>query len=148
MEKTGGRVLYTEDDPDACELITFLLKQEGFEVVCARNTSEAIRLAQSEDFDLYLMDSWLPDGSGTDLTQKLREFDAQTPILFYSGAAYQADKDAARLAGAQGYVVKPASNDELITEVVRLVGASKVTKSEVIRPSIVTERNRIAGSLR
>lgn len=146
MDKTR-RVLYTDDDPDACDLISVVLKQEGFEVVCARNASEAIRLARSQDFDLYLMDSWLPDCSGTDLTRKLREFDAQTPVLFYSGAAYQADKEAARSAGAQGYIVKPASNQELIAEVVRLVAESKIAGPEVTRSGMFNERNRIAGSL-
>ncbi len=63
--------------------------------------------------------------SGIDLRKKLREFDSQTPILFYSGAAYERDKQQAFAAGAQGYLVKPVDNDELIEQVSRLTSAVK-----------------------
>ncbi len=68
----------------------------------------------------------MPGLSGTALTKKLREFDIKTPILFYSGAAYETDKEAARLSGAQGYLVKPAGGDRLTAEVVRLVAEAKI----------------------
>jgi len=63
--------------------------------------------------------------SGTELTEKFRQFDRITPVLFYSGAVYEADKEAARVSGAQGYLVKPATGEELIAEVVRLIAESK-----------------------
>jgi len=94
-------------------------------VVCTEDPSQAIQLAKSQAFDLYLVDSWMPGLSGAALTKKLREFDVKTPILFYSGAAYDADKEAARSSGAQGYLVKPAELDHLIEEVVRLIAESK-----------------------
>jgi FOG: CheY-like receiver len=47
----------------------------------------------------------------------LRKFDNDTPILFYSGAAYERDKQAALVAGAQGYLTKPADNEKLVEEV-------------------------------
>jgi DNA-binding response OmpR family regulator len=68
----------------------------------------------------------MPGLSGTDLCEALRKFDETTPILFYSGAAYEKDKEAARLAGAQGYLVKPADFDQLIAEVARLIAESKI----------------------
>lgn len=60
----------------------------------------------------------MPGLTGPQLTQKLREFDVRTPILFYSAAAFDYDKENARLAGAQGYLVKPSDSDHL-TEAVR-----------------------------
>ena len=69
----------------------------------------------------------MPGLSGTELTRKLREFDAETPILFYSAAAFESDKEAARLSGAQGYLVKPTTSEQLIAEVVRLIAESKST---------------------
>jgi CheY-like chemotaxis protein len=68
-------------------------------VVCTTSTGEAINFAKTEHFDLYLVDNWMPGISGPELTKKLRLFDIKTPILFYSGAAYDTDKEAARLAG-------------------------------------------------
>jgi DNA-binding response OmpR family regulator len=61
--------------------------------------------------------------------QKLREFDTWTPILFYSGAAFERDKQQAFAAGAQGYLVKPVGPDELIAEVNRIVSAASRTKA-------------------
>lgn len=59
--------------------------------------------------------------AGDLLCQKLRELDSTTPILFYSGAATEADKARAMASGAQGYVVKPAEPDELTAEIRRLL---------------------------
>ena len=61
--------------------------------------------------------------SGEELTRRIREFDQTTPILFYSGAAYDSDKQAAFHAGAQGYLTKPPDVDVLIDEVVRLIAS-------------------------
>jgi len=65
--------------------------------------------------------------SGVDLCKKIREFDPLTAVLFYSGAAYESDKQQAFTAGAQGYLVKPVDNDELIEEVFGLISAKCVT---------------------
>jgi DNA-binding response OmpR family regulator len=72
-------------------------------------------------FDLYLLDNWLPGMTGDDLCRKLCELDPITPVLFYSGAAYDSDKARAMAAGAQGYVVKPADPDVLVREISRLI---------------------------
>ena len=126
MQTPKGRILCTEDDVDTRELIDLILTQYGFEVVCTQNPDQAITLAKTQVFDLYLVDNWMPRLSGTELTKKLREFDIKTPVLFYSGAAYEADKKGARLSGAQGYLVKPAEADHLLAEVVRLIAESKI----------------------
>ncbi len=124
MQSTKGRILCTEDDVDTRELIDFVLTQYGYEVVCSNNV-QAVELAKTQKFDLYLVDNWMPGLSGTDLTEKLRQFDQNTPVLFYSGAAYEADREAARVSGAQGYLVKPADSDQLVAEVTRLIAESK-----------------------
>ena len=126
MPAPKARILCTEDDPDTRELIVWVLSDHGFEVTCTETAGHAVGLAKAQYFDLYLVDNWMPGLSGTELTEKLREFDVATPILFYSAAAYQTDKEAAHLAGAQGYLVKPAQNDELIAEVVRLIAGAKI----------------------
>jgi DNA-binding response OmpR family regulator len=123
---TKGRILCTEDDPDSRELIVWVLTDYGFDVSCSETSDHAIELAKAEHFDLYLLDSWMPGLSGTDLTKKLREFDLTTPVLFYSAAAFDSDKQVARLAGAKGYLVKPETNDILIAEIIRLIAESKI----------------------
>lgn len=129
MTTSKRRVLCTEDHEDTRDLIIFVLTQAGFETECADNAEAAIELAKANQFDLYLVDSWLPDVSGIGLCEALREFDKKTPILFYSGAGFEGDKEHARLVGAQGYLVKPVDGDRLAAEVSRLIEESKTTLS-------------------
>lgn len=70
------------------------------------------------------MDSWLPDGSGLDLCKRIREFDQGTPIVFYSAAAYEADRESALQCGAQAYLVKPSQTTELCSLVSLLIEKS------------------------
>ena len=106
-------------------MLIALLRQEGYDITCTDNAEQAISLAKTQPFDLFLVDTWLPDCSGVTLTKKIREFDNKTPVLFYSGAGYEADKQNARDAGAQGYVVKPSDPAELVSEVARLIAKPK-----------------------
>ena len=124
MPSPKGRILCTEDDTDTRDLLIFILRNEGYDVTCTDNTEQTISLAKSQTFDLYLVDSWLPGGSGVALTKKIREFDNKTPVLFYSAAAYDSDKQKARNAGAQGYLVKPIAPEVLLAEVSRLIESS------------------------
>ena len=80
MQPTKGRILCTEDDVDTRELIDFVLTQSGYEVVCSASNVQAIELAKTQNFDLYLVDNWMPGLSGTELTEKLRQFDLKTPV--------------------------------------------------------------------
>jgi two-component system, OmpR family, response regulator len=115
------RVLYIEDHEDTRELVTLVLEQRCFEVVTGATIESGIALAGSQQFDLYLLDSWLPDGSGLDLCRRIREFDKSTPILFYSAAAYEIDRDLAMRCGAQAYLIKPSQPSELCGLVTSLI---------------------------
>ena len=89
------RILYIEDHEDTRELVTLLLAQKSYKVITGSTIESGVALAGAEKFDLYLLDSWLPDGSGLDLCRRIRQFDQTTPILFYSAAAYANDHDMA-----------------------------------------------------
>jgi DNA-binding response OmpR family regulator len=111
--KESPRVLYIEDHEDTRELVTLVLEQRNYEVVTSSTIESGVALAGSQKFDLYLLDSWLPDGSGMDLCRQIRAFDPATPILFYSAAAYEIDREEALNSGAQAYLVKPSQPSEL-----------------------------------
>ena len=115
------RVLYIEDHEDTRELVTLVLEQKDYEVVTGSTIETGVALAGSQQFDLYLLDSWLPDGSGLDLCRQIREFDKATPILFYSAAAYEIDRDHALKCGAQAYLIKPSHPSELSNLVTSLI---------------------------
>ena len=115
------RVLYIEDHEDTRELVTLVLEQKSYEVVTGSTIKSGVALAGSQEFDLYLLDSWLPDGSGLELCKQIREFDKATPIVFYSAAAYESDRELAIDSGAQAYLVKPSQPSELCTLVTSLI---------------------------
>ena len=89
----------------------------------AQTIATALELVQQQAFDLFLLDSRLPDGSGIDLCKRIRQFNLQTPIIFFSAAAYEADKTMALDAGAQGYLTKPARLGELCDIISNLIDA-------------------------
>ena len=116
------RVLYAEDHEDTRVLVALLLRAAGFEVTEAACGSEALRLARSSRFDLYVLDNAFPDVTGVEVCRAIREFDAGTPILFYSGRAMSEEREEALRAGAQDYMVKPDNTLEIPARAARLVG--------------------------
>ena len=123
--RISPNVLFVEDDPDTRELMSFILKSEDYQVVLAANYDEALLLARVLRFDLFIMDNWMPGGSGIELCRKLREFNVTTPIIFYSGAAYECDKREAFESGAQAYLTKPTDTDTLIETVANLIAEAR-----------------------
>lgn len=111
------RILCVEDDEDTCSMICSLLGLISCEVVSARTFNEARQRISEERFDLYLLENWLPGGSGIDLSRKIREEDKTTPIIFYTGADYDSDRQEAMEAGAQAYLIKPTHIAKLIETV-------------------------------
>ena len=122
-------ILYLEDHDDTVELVTLVLSRNNYNVVAAKNYDDALRLARTRAFDLYLIDNWVIGGSGIELCKKLRKTDPVTPILFYSAAAYEYDKEEAFAAGADGYIIKPALHEQLLREVSRLICATRQNHS-------------------
>ena len=107
MQETRLRVLFVDDDEDTRLMMTLLLGMSNYEVVTAASVTSALEVAQKAHFDVYVLDNRFPDGTGKELCEGLRQFDQLTPIIFYSGDAYEADKERAFSWGAQDYVVKP-----------------------------------------
>ena len=84
-----------------------LLAQEDYAVTCATGVNEALTLARTEAFDLYVLDKRLPDGDGLALCKKLTALTPNVPCMFYSGDAYEVHRHQAIQAGAAAYVAKP-----------------------------------------
>jgi two-component system alkaline phosphatase synthesis response regulator PhoP len=125
MQLTKPRILYVEDHEDTRESISLLLKHSDYEVIDIESGSSALDRAQQEHFDLYLFDSRLPDVSGEELCRKIREFDASTPILFFSGVAYESERQRALSCGAQAYLTKPDDMYALADTISRLIKDSQ-----------------------
>jgi CheY-like chemotaxis protein len=120
------QILYADDSEDVRLMLRLLLGGEGIELRTAATAAEALRLAREERFDLVMLDNRFPDGDGCELCREIRQFDRETPILFYSGAAYEKDRLRGLAAGAQGYIVKPELSG-LVEAIRRLTSHSAVT---------------------
>ena len=120
MPQTKCRILCIDDHEDTSEMLKLLLAQEDYEVVTALSCDAAFQLATSQEFDLYVMDRHLPDGSGLDLCQRLTKATPGVPCIFYSGDAYDIHRSEALAAGADAYVAKP-DIDGLIESVRQLL---------------------------
>ena len=119
MGQEKKHILCVDDDLDTCEMMQVLLGSLGYELTWAMSVAEGLKLSQRGNFDLIILDGIYPDGTGVELCQRIRSFDTQTPILFCSGKAYDADIENGIRAGAQAYLVKPLQIDDLLVEVSR-----------------------------
>ena len=120
MPRTKRRILCVDDNEDTCFMLTALLGQYEYEAITADSIGNALRLAENDQFDLYILDKRFEHGSGIDLCRTIREIDPATPILFYSGDAHYSDREEALKAGAQEYVAKP-DIDKLLEAIQRLL---------------------------
>ena len=120
MPEVRCRVLCIDDHQDSSEMLKLLLIQEDYEVKVAPSVKEALQLAKTESFDLYVLDRNLPDGSGIELCRVLGEVTPGVPCIFYSGDAYDVHRSQALAAGAEDYVTKP-DIDGLIESVHKLM---------------------------
>ena len=120
----GPRVLFVDDDEDACEILRLLMSSCGVDSTCALSAVEAWPLIRGQRFDLVVLDGWLPGIDGFEFCRQIREFDSDTPILFYSGAAYDADRQKGMDVGANAYIAKP-DVDGLIKTIAALTAKAK-----------------------
>src|ERR1700682_2479812 len=120
MPRVKCRVLCVDDHKDSAEMLCTLLSSEDYEVAIAGTMEEALRLAVSEAFDLYVLDRHLPDGTGIELCRALNQLTPEVPCIFYSGDAYEMHRRQALNAGADVYVAKP-DIEGLIDAVQKLV---------------------------
>jgi CheY-like chemotaxis protein len=124
------RVLCVDDHYDTSEMLELLLAKEDYEVETCGTMEEACRLAESKEFDLFVLDRRLPDATGLELCERLQQIAPGVPCIFYSGDAYELHRREAIAAGAAAYVAKP-DIDGLIDAVQKLLADSNcaATKS-------------------
>jgi DNA-binding response OmpR family regulator len=119
------RVLCADHDLDTCGMIVFLLGLEGYEVKITTKVSDALRMARSERFDLYLLDGLFEDGSGLELLAGIRVFDPETPVIIYSADGRESARRESYESGAQAFIAKPADIELLVNTIRRLVAEAE-----------------------
>src|SRR5262245_9166659 len=141
-DRERKRILMVEDHEDDWEMVE--LKLSEYKLTFAGDFDKGLRLARRGYFDLYILDNWLPGGSGISLCRAIREFDPYTPILFYSAAAYERDIQEALRAGAQAYLVKPVKLSDIERMVAKLTSSVAGRDFEAWQAEIAAVREELS----
>jgi len=110
---SGARILVVDDEPQILRALQMKLRGAGYAVDTAATAEEALMKAGMRPPAAIVLDLLLPDGSGTDVCRELRRWNT-APILVLSAVGEEKEKIAALDAGADDYVTKPFSGDELL----------------------------------
>src|SRR5215470_9738968 len=138
-----NRILVVEDMDDERELMKIVLRNHH--VVTATDFEQGLRLARHGFFDLYVLDNWLPGGTGLELCRRIREFDPTTPIIFYSESATKYERADALKSGAQAYLNKPVDAQEVRRTAVRLLTTSSHGVFNARKAELAAVREELAG---
>ncbi|MGH7283406.1 MAG: ATP-binding protein [Polyangiaceae bacterium] len=115
--RRGGRVLIVDDNQDLVGTLCDVLAPQGFVVVTASRGDEALEIARADGFDVAIVDVKLPDASGVDLIEPLRDAAALSEVVLITGFASVDAAIAALRSGAFAFVLKSFSPEELISTV-------------------------------
>lgn len=126
-----AKILLVEDDPFIAEIYEKKLTDSGFEVVNAKTGKEVLKHVLEDHYDLILLDLVLPELSGMDVLKELRtkkdEYDQSLQIVVFSNLSGPDEQEAAKVAGANGFISKTAFNPSQVVEEVRRYIGSRPT---------------------
>jgi two-component system alkaline phosphatase synthesis response regulator PhoP len=114
-------VLIADDDPDILLLLRVRLERSGYEVIAAQDGAEALALAFDRSPDLAILDISMPELTGVEVTRTLRERNFTQPVILLTALTQNADVAAGAAAGADAYLTKPFSPQELESRVRALI---------------------------
>jgi DNA-binding response OmpR family regulator len=109
-------ILVVDDEPSISEVVGIYLRRAGYQVAVARDGQEALDALEKEPPDLVVLDLMLPEVDGLEITRRLRA-EGDTPIIMLTARREEADRIAGLEMGADDYVVKPFSPQELVSRV-------------------------------
>ncbi len=110
------KILVVEDNKSIIEGLEYLLEKEGFDVEIVNSKDQALSRLKNENYDLFLLDIQLPDGSGFDICKYIKQR-IDTPIIFTSARNEESNIVYGLDIGADDYITKPYRNNELISRI-------------------------------
>lgn len=125
----GKKVLVVDDEKLIVKGIRFSLEQDDMEVDCAYDGEEAVRMAHEKEYDIILLDLMLPKLDGLEVCQQVREF-SDVPIVMLTAKGDDMDKILGLEYGADDYITKPFSMEELVFRVEAILRRVRGKKSK------------------
>ncbi|MBB3206138.1 two-component system nitrogen regulation response regulator GlnG [Rhodopirellula rubra] len=126
-----SRILVVDDEPADLNLVRHALQKKDHDVETAQCAKEALRLLRHRAFDVVVLDVMLPDGDGLDVLSKIREIDAQLPVIFVTSGSESKNAICAMKMGALDYLLKPINVSELRNGVARAIEIRRLINTPV-----------------
>ncbi len=126
-----GAILVVDDEAEIREGLELLLSSEGYTVMLAETGDAALARLEEQPFDMLLLDVSLPDRNGLDLLREIRLRDTSLPIVMITAYGSIEMARTAFKSGAQDYITKPWSNDELLAQVALAVDGRRLREENV-----------------
>ena len=142
MNQNTFKILLVDDEPDILEIVSYNLKNEGYQVYTANNGNEGIKKAKKILPDLIILDVMMPDIDGIEACKILKEIDSlsHTIITFFTARSEEYSQLAGYDAGADDYITKPIKPKLLLSKVQALLRRNAKSKSE---KNIIKTKNLI-----
>ena len=138
----GINILIVEDNKNIIEGLEYVLQKEGFSIVIAKNKQEAMSYIKNNEFDLFLVDVQLPDGTGFEICKYIKnKYDL--PVILTSAIGEEANVVYGLDLGADDFIVKPFRNSELIARINCVLRRQNRTLNKNSRSSICKYSRRI-----
>ena len=132
------RLLIIEDERKIARVIAEALKRETYAVDAVHDGEEGFNLADSQPYDLLIVDRMLPGMEGAEIVKNLRKNGKNMPILFLTALGTTEDKTFGLDAGADDYLVKPFAIDELLARVRALLRRPPIQQPDVLKIADLT----------
>lgn len=124
----GKRILIVDDESSIVTLLKFNVGQAGFETDTAYDGAEAVKKAETDSFDLIILDLMLPEMDGIEVCKHLRTNKIDTPILMLTAKDEELDKVLGLELGADDYLTKPFSPKEVVARVKAILRRANKTE--------------------
>lgn len=111
------KILYAEDDETLAFLTKDNLEQNNYDVTHCSNGKKSLEVFKNEEFDICILDIMMPKMDGFELAEEIRRIDIDVPIIFLSAKTLKEDRIKGLRLGADDYLVKPFSIEELLLKI-------------------------------
>ena len=138
MNEKKAKILFVEDDVYLSFVTRDNLEIAGYEIILSDNGIEAFELFSKQKVDICILDVMLIEMDGFTLAKKIREVNKEIPIIFLTAKSLKEDKIAGLKIGADDYITKPFSIEELILKIEIFLKRSKISYSKIVEQDIIT----------
>ena len=141
-------ILLAEDDENLGKLLHTYLKTKGFEVDLARNGKIAFERFNSSTYNFCIFDVMMPEMDGFTLAKEIREIDKKVPILFLTAKSMKDDKLLGFSVGADDYLTKPFSMEELLARITAILRRSESNNEKTVNEELFIGKIKYEPELR